>query len=286
MSEDHSRLTFSQREGKAPLPEPMALKSLSKKFRIRLARTITDKIPSIYVTQNEMNAVLSDHTCEVLEIYDEPNKHYPNSDKKFVKEYCQELPYDKVLTLIEFVLQHDRCSSDLRDNLVRVFDQPPLVAYHVQKLNGQLTIVARSDTESGLAARLNLETVENRGPEGAREHLRKAANNLNEEKYADSMRDSIHAMEAVARTIDPDAGTLDQALKKLERKGFLEHGAIKQAFEKLYGYTSDEKGIRHSLTAEGAPNVGLDEAMFMFSACAAGAAYLIGRHLDTDQSPV
>ncbi len=47
MSEDHSRLTFSQREGKAPLPEPMALKSLSKKFRIRLARTITDKIPNI-----------------------------------------------------------------------------------------------------------------------------------------------------------------------------------------------------------------------------------------------
>ena len=295
MSDDHSHLTFSQREGRAPLPEPMALENLSKNFRIRVARIISDKIQSVakfvlngycYRTRNDINAVLADYACKVMEDYREPGDHHPETDKEIVKDFCQEQPYDRVLTLIEFFLGHDSCPPDLRDNLVKVFDQPPLVAYSVEKLNGRLTIVARSDVKSGLAARHNLRTVENKGPEGAREHLRKAANNLNEAKYADSVRDSIHAMEAVARTIDPDAGTLDQALKKLQKKGFLEHGAIKQAFEKLYGYTSDEEGIRHSLTKEGAPNVGLDEAMFMFSACAAGAAYLITKHSNTDQSPV
>ena len=290
--DDHGHLTFSQREGKAQLPEPMKLEHLSTNFRVRIARLITDRIrqdtypgTNVYELQRKhMSVIFADYFCEVGGLLHTPDEHRPNKDKEFVRKRCEEASYHAVLTLIEFILRHGRCPAGLRTSLIAAFDRPPLVAYHVQELNGQLTVVPRADAESGLATQQNLTVVDDNGPEGAREHLRKAANSINEAKYADSVRDSIHAMEAVARTIDPDAGTLGQALKKLEKKGFLEHGAIKQAFEKLYGYTSDEKGIRHSLTEDGSPNVGLDEAMFMFSTCAAGAAYLVTKH-SAESSP-
>ena len=79
--------------------------------------------------------------------------------------------------------------------------------------------------------------------------------------------------------IDPKANKkLSLALDSLETAGLLNHPALKDAFNKLYGYTSDEKGIRHALLDKEAANVGLDEAMFMFGACASFAAYLVNRH--------
>ena len=38
----------------------------------------------------------------------------------------------------------------------------------------------------------------------------------------------------------------------------LKHPAIKAAFKKLYGYTSDEQGIRHPLLDQDSPNVGVE----------------------------
>lgn len=84
---------------------------------------------------------------------------------------------------------------------------------------------------------------------GARAHLRSAGSLLTEGKYGDSIRESMQAVEAVARTLDPSAATLAPALAKLEKKMAI-HPALKWGFGKLYGYTSDEKGIRHPLLDE------------------------------------
>ena len=64
----------------------------------------------------------------------------------------------------------------------------------------------------------------------------------------------------------------------LEKAGVLNHRALQEAFSKLYGYTNDENGIRHALLDEGAADVDLDDAVFMFGACASFAAYLVNRH--------
>ena len=52
------------------------------------------------------------------------------------------------------------------------------------------------------------------------------------------------------------------------------HPALKQAFANLYGYTSDEEGIRHALLEEAVSRSGQDEAVFMLGACASFASYL------------
>ena len=57
-------------------------------------------------------------------------------------------------------------------------------------------------------------------------------------------------------------------------KGVIISPALKQAFERLYGYTNDEStGIRHALMNDtNAP--GAEEALFMLVSCSAFINYL------------
>jgi hypothetical protein len=97
---------------------------------------------------------------------------------------------------------------------------------------------------------------------------------LNHAKYRDVVRESINAVESTVRdfTKNPSA-ILSGALKKLRDEKEL-HRALSDAFEKLYSYTSDEKGIRHALVFDDNEKVGFDEAIFFVSACSAFVAFL------------
>ena len=55
----------------------------------------------------------------------------------------------------------------------------------------------------------------------------------------------------------------------------------KRAIISLYGYTSDEKGIRHALLNDDEARVDRDDAVFMLGACAAFASYLWRKHSAT-----
>ena len=90
------------------------------------------------------------------------------------------------------------------------------------------------------------------------------------------MRESIHAVEAVAVRLAPGTNTLGSALKVLENKEHL-HGGLKSAFEKLYGYSSDEEGVRHALVFEDNTKVDETDALFMLGACASFVTYLLAR---------
>ncbi|HKQ88724.1 MAG TPA: hypothetical protein VJS43_18355, partial [Candidatus Acidoferrales bacterium] len=84
----------------------------------------------------------------------------------------------------------------------------------------------------------------------------------------------ISAVEAACRIVaeDPKA-TLGKALSKLETQGLAIHKAQKDAFNKLYGYTSDADGIRHALLDE--PKLTYGDAQFMLITCSAFVNYLI-----------
>jgi hypothetical protein len=90
------------------------------------------------------------------------------------------------------------------------------------------------------------------------------------------VRESIHAVEAVGRTLDPNANVLSKALARLEQKIAI-HPAMKKGFGSLYDYTSDEKGIRHALIDDATAKVDETDAMFMLGACAAFVSYLINK---------
>ena len=108
---------------------------------------------------------------------------------------------------------------------------------------------------------------------GAAKHLRAAGERIIGQDWAGSVRESIHAVESVANHLAPgNAGTLGKVLAVLEGKGGL-HGALKSGFSSLYGYTSDEPGIRHALL-EDESKVTQHEAIYMIGACAAFCSYL------------
>ena len=115
---------------------------------------------------------------------------------------------------------------------------------------------------------------------GPRHTLRKQGNSVNGGDWPGAVRESIHAVESVARQLAPVVLQITQSLGI----GFIGRQAAgytllsESAIDKLYGYTSDEEGIRHPLIENATSPVGQDEAVFMLGACASFASYLWRRH--------
>jgi hypothetical protein len=111
---------------------------------------------------------------------------------------------------------------------------------------------------------------------GARAHLRNAGSELTAGNYGPSIRESIHAVEAVARVLESRGQTLGPALSKLEKSVRI-HPALRNGFSSLYGFTNDEKGIRHALLDEPVAQVDETDALYMLGSCAAFVSYLINK---------
>ena len=97
--------------------------------------------------------------------------------------------------------------------------------------------------------------------------------------YENCVKESISAVESMCCIITGESGktaTLGATLKKLEKHGIHIHEAMKSAFEKLYGYTSDENGIRHGgINFMGASS---DDARYMLISCSAFINYLTAQY--------
>ena len=276
---------FSQRYGYEPLPEPMRLEELSSDLR----RETWNAVREVLVEKREsageyyyfkdpgkrfFERVLGRYTKQPVDAistdYDQVLSNLKNS--------ILSGQFNQVLDLIEIMVN----DKDLTDAFVldmrNLFEQSG-AAYGLDTSQRPYCFVPRGSKEQGEATQQAIETICENNFGGAAGHLRQATEHLNAQQYADSIADSIHAVESVARMIDPEASeTLGPALDSLEKGGLLKHAALKAAFKKLYGYTSDEQGIRHSLLDQDSAAVGLDEAMFMFGACASFAAYLAQKH--------
>ena len=106
-------------------------------------------------------------------------------------------------------------------------------------------------------------------------HLDTALSKLADRKepdYRNSVKESVSAVEAMCRIVAGDErATLGDALKMIEGKVPL-HGALREGFGKLYGYSGDADGIRHSLMAES--NLDFEDAKYMLVSCSAFINYL------------
>ncbi len=123
-----------------------------------------------------------------------------------------------------------------------------------------------------------VDAAQKAGLSGVTEHLHTALEMLSDRKnpdYRNSVKESISAVESLARIIAGDGkAELSQALKVIESKASL-HGALRKGFLALYGYTSDQGGIRHALLE--APTVDFADAKYMLVTCSAFVNFLISR---------
>src|SRR5579862_7225556 len=155
----------------------------------------------------------------------------------------------EVYDFVEFVASRPIWTS--RENAVRDFNDvlaEELSAYRF--VAGKLAPVS-SEQEKAAIERAISQTSNSYSTTS--EHLRQAIDLLARKPtpdYRNSIKESISAVEALCAIVtgDPKA-TLGQALKIIDPQAKL-HGALRSAFDKLYGYTSDANGIRHALMEE------------------------------------
>lgn len=276
---DRKRLTFEQADGAEPLPAQLQTRTVSPLMRALLFQVLHSRIESnkrvdrsYFRVNGWLKVILNDYWVRRMHIMPDEFNDKASFVTGWLKAIFADGDYAKVLGLVEFVLRHPQCPQ----HLAAQFDDALAEARSAYR-------VVDSDTIAPLADDAQRENVQRAFSDlaanqlaGARAHLRAAADELNMGNWGGSIRESVHAVEAVARMLEPSAQTLDPALAKLEKGGHI-HSALRQGFGKLYGFSNDEKGIRHPLLDT--PEAGVDEtdALYMFGACAAFVSYLVGK---------
>lgn len=273
-------LTFEQAEGAAPLPAQLQLKELSQELRARLWRVVYHSFEEYreYREWGAGDSYLKDPWAAILRLmhiyrYHRMADEFSDSFKSNVnatKVIFENGDYLSVFGWLQWVLRSNppyRFAESIDTALsygraaYRVLDEKTIVPVGS---DAELVTLKRAFADLA-AAEFH----------GARAHLRTAAELLTAGKWADSIRESIHAVESVARVLEP-SGDFSKAMAKLEASAKI-HGAMKKGFTALYGYSSDEKGIRHPLLDDGSAAVDEYDALFMIGACAAFVSYMINK---------
>ena len=286
--------SFSQAQGYEEIPGPLKLGELPRDARTRIWNAFLTSIRRHVKRSGSMYRrgplILVERWYSVLRAMhvqfcnrplDEWTAEF-ETNRRMLREYIEEQPFNKVFDLIQFVLRHPRCPPGFILQMQRVFEACRL-AYAIDTASPP-TILPAVTPEEGRTVVNSLQTLRHAGLASSAAHLRAASERINAGDWAGSVRESIHAVESVARQLDPQAaGTLRKALDSLKKRGTLTlHPALEEALSKLYGYTSDEQGVRHALLDRTDAQVGRDEAVFMLGACAAFASYLWRRHAAGD----
>ena len=189
-------------------------------------------------------------------------------------------PRDNCFDLLETLIRHPACPMDFTKGLKEIFHYQ--LAYRIDTTSIP-TIVPAATEQEGDALIGAIHNLADAGLGGAAEHLRQAGERIRDQDWAGSVRASIDAGESAAKQVTPgNADTLGKALAVLERQQGL-HGALKSGFSSLYGYASDEPGVRHALL-NGESKVTQDEAIYMIGACAAFCSYLWRKFGSADAS--
>jgi hypothetical protein len=277
---ERKKLTFEQAEGKEPLPSQLRLKEISQELRARLWAVIYTLLDDAtehssmggdpYFGQPWESIFRYMHIYRDHAMADE----FRNDARKLtlrVKQIFEKGDYVAIFGWLQFVLRLSTCPYQLADGIETALWRGR-AAYRMINKNTIVPLGSDAELDTLKRAFADLAVTEFHG---ARDHLRKAAEELTTGRCSDSIRESIHAVESVARTLAPD-GTLSKALANLEQSAKI-HGGMKAAFNSLYGYTSDEQGIRHAHLNEPSASPDEADALFMIGACAAFVSYLINK---------
>lgn len=281
----HVKKGFSERKGLADFSSIVQTTTLNTRTRNKIYSTIEDTF--IDLEDRNYNK-LKNKFCEFFyeEILSLTKNHIPQSYSSF-----STYDYDKVLSdIYEITLSYSYNEIyDLIEGMIATFeyvdDNNPYgfdkkkdifiekinniflkenVNYRI--VNGLITDIVSKEEIKSIE-----ETIENR-EKVVSDHFQKALKLLYKSKdYDNSIKESITAVEAMCQIISGnDKATLGDGLKEIKVEI---HPALKSAFNKLYGYTSDANGIRHA-NGIGEGNSTFSEAKYMLVSCSAFINYI------------
>jgi len=184
-----------------------------------------------------------------------------------IRDYFFGCKWFEVYDFLEFVVQFHNKTKGLTDLLNAILERE-LSGYRL--VDGIVVdIIDKQEVEMLESA------LKDTQYEGVNAHLKRALALLSDRKnpdYRNSIKESISAVESIAKVIaGKSSATLGQALKIMETKKKI-HPALKSGFSSLYGYTSDEEGIRHAMLDE--PNITAADAKYFLLSCTSFVNYL------------
>ena len=264
---------FSDRNGIRPENQTMQLNDLDYNTRVSLSNRIscfiTDKIAQSTSQQFFSRHLLSN--CFHYQVDYSGYYDFRNVIKDCIEKPIMEEPFDLVFTLLEFLIHTFRKLYYLEsfEEIINSIFTKEYVGYRV--VNHIIVRITDSEEITAINDAINSENA-------VGIHLEKALSLLsdrNNPDYENSIKESISAVEAMCNLFaNTNNATLSKVLEIIRKKKSI-HPALLQAFEKLYGYTSDAKGVRHSGDLGGS-NSTFEEAQFMLVACSAFVNYLKG----------
>lgn len=282
---------FSDRRKINPLNTEMQTNDLDERTRNKIANLLKgwcDEIEKLGVEKDFFKRYLNDVFCLFVDNQMEYlfQNYYSDTFKKYIFNPIIQDNYSDVLTICEYITgsasdifkksqihvppyyntnQRINCEQELNALFEKEFVGYRMIAHKITPITNEVEI-------NEIKTSLDIEF------EGCKSHIKKGLSLLSDREkpdYKNSIKESISAVESICQIIcKDDKATLGKALNKLEESGIKLHKSLKEAFSKLYGYTSDEGGIRH---AEGLfeSNVSFEDAKFMLVTCCAFVNYLI-----------
>lgn len=274
-------MKFSQRIGKQPIKETLDKETISPELRNSLWTLILEFIIDLRSNQKAFNEQYSPLSIYFRELwifffkwpidnlpwsYDSVNQESATS---VVRNWFFKSEWHEVFDFIEFSSQYHNSFPDVCNSFLK----KEMSAYRF--VDGNLVEITSTEEISEIETAIK--NTDKFNP--VKTHLKTSIQLLSDRKspdYRNSIKESISAVESLSKIITKNnKTTLGQALKEIEKKHNIP-SSLKTAFSALYGYTSDESGIRHSLLDKSVP-VDQEEARFMLIACSAFINYLINK---------
>lgn len=282
-------MRFSDRIGVTQPPLGLHLDSMTTELRVSLWNLFID----LYDGRDEGYwRKITAHVAKYFRKYavdDLPYRAWELRD--WLKEYFFGLSWYDAFNFLEFIVKNHGVATEERSRGGYDVYRHPV---SVEKLEVAVNKILEQENSgyrfiahilSPISEQVELEEVKKAatelrgtGLDGARKHINTALDLFSKRPnpdYRNSIKEAISAIESIAKQVGAQKSDgLTPALRALEEKAGL-HGALRSAFERLYGYTSDESGIRHAILEE--PTVGFEEAKYMIVACSAFANYLASK---------
>jgi hypothetical protein len=275
---------FSTRRGYQQPQVDIQVDSMSDDLRVTLWNVLSTSVWRGYQSDSYMEHgnknVYSLLVALWVRYFKKPLDEFPrywHQWEDILKNFILTREWHKVYELIEFMLDHWDDEYSLDHVIVPALNRGlelELSAYRV--INRVVTPITDSAEISSIEAALEQPDVFRPIKLQLEDALRKLSDKEHPD-YRGSIKDSISAVETLCRILTKEPKLeLGKALKALEGKGISNiHGALREGFIRIYGWTSDDQGIRHGLMDE--PNLNFEDAKYMLVSCSAFVNYLIAK---------
>lgn len=282
-------MRFSQRMGIKPVRTQLQIKSMDEPLRNGLWNSfqlvVLDTFKPLTASQYRRDMLRGSNRMVFfgnvwIHFLKLPLDNLANSFKDAyarIREMFFAWDWDKVYDFIDFVAQLDSSEISVDTEAFVSFCnsvlEEELSGYRF--LDGLITPITDEAELRGIEEAID--RARKTKLSGVKAHLESALGMLSDRRspdYRNSVKESISAVEAMCRIISgDDKATLGQALRVIADSDVELHPALQRGFEAIYGYASDEDGIRHSMLEE--LTIDFEDAKYMLASCSAFFNYLI-----------